>query len=81
MVYSLGNQKRSFRNSALLGSFDAPQIVIWGEIVVRKERAIIPMLMPDDRADRFVHKQTMTREIAAVAADVTLSNACYDSHP
>jgi hypothetical protein len=39
------------------------------------------MLMPDDRADRFVHKQTMTREIAAAAANVTLLNACHDSHP
>lgn len=78
MAYSLVIKDGHFE--ALLGSFDAPQIIIWGAIVARKERAIIPMLMPDDRADRFVHKQTMTHEIAAAAVDVTLLNACYDSH-
>ncbi|MEO9600555.1 bifunctional proline dehydrogenase/L-glutamate gamma-semialdehyde dehydrogenase PutA [Parasphingorhabdus sp.] len=64
------------------GSFDAllvspqdPKIGVWGKMLAEKEGAIIPMLIPSDLADRYVHEKTITRNIAAAGGDVSLLNA------
>ncbi|MEO9635165.1 MAG: bifunctional proline dehydrogenase/L-glutamate gamma-semialdehyde dehydrogenase PutA [Parasphingorhabdus sp.] len=65
-----------------LGSFDAllvspedPSIGVWGSILARRTGPIIPILVPDDLADRYVHEKTTTRNIAAAGGDVSLLNA------
>lgn len=60
---------------ALLVSPDDPKIGVWGSILAQRTGPIIPILVPGDLVDRYIHEKTISRNIAAAGGDVSLLNA------
>ncbi len=63
------------RFDALLMDDDNQFIQDAGRALTRREGPILPIILPLDGLDRYIHEQTITRNIADAGGNVTLLNA------